>query len=54
MLMVTTELQDLLTYVPCLYTRWKVKHRPGFNCACNRNCAISRLCTGAAQSQDCI
>ena len=29
-LMVTMELQELLKYVPYLYTRWKLKWRPGF------------------------
>jgi len=43
-----------LTYVPYLYTQWKLKQRPGFNCACNRNCTISRLHTGAAQSRGCL
>ena len=33
-------------YVPYLYTRWKLK---GFNCACNRNCMISRLRKPSAQ-----
>ena len=32
-----------------LYIRWKLE---GFNCASYRNCAISRLRTGAAQSRD--
>jgi len=53
-LMVMTELQELLTYAPYLYTRWKLEQQPGFNCAYNRNCMISRLHTGAAQSQDCV
>jgi len=50
-LKVTTELQELITYVSYLYIRWKLE---GFNCASYRNCAISRLRTGAAQSRDCI
>jgi len=29
MLMVTTELQELLTYVPHLYTQWKLERWPG-------------------------
>jgi len=53
-LMVMTELYDLLTYVPYLCTWWKLEPWPGFNCACNRNCTNSRLCTGAAQSRDCV
>jgi len=32
-LMVTMEVQELITYVPYLCTRWKLG---GFNCACNR------------------
>ena len=50
-LKVTTELQELIAYVSYLYVRWKLE---GFNCARNRNCAISRLCTGATQSRDCV
>ena len=50
-MMVTTELQELIMYVPYLCTRWKLE---GFNCACNRNCAILRLCTGAMPSRDCV
>jgi len=46
------ELQELLKYVSYLYTRWKLEWRPGFNCTCNRNCTILRLCTGVVQSQD--
>ena len=53
-LMVMTELQEFLTYVPYLYTRWKLEQEPGFNCACSRNCMISRLHTGAVQSRDCV
>ena len=34
----------------CWGLRWKLE---GFNCACNRNCAILKLHTGAARSQDC-
>ena len=49
-LKVTTELQELITYVSYLYIRWKLE---GFNCARNRNCAISRLYTSAARSRDC-
>ena len=49
-LMVATELQELIMYVPYLHIRWKLE---GFNCACNRNHAISRLCTGADWSRDC-
>ena len=45
-LMVTTELQELLTYIPHLYTRWKLEQRPGFNCACNK------LRKPSAQSRD--
>ena len=30
----------------------KVLKQPGFNCTCNRNCTILRLCTGVVQSQD--
>jgi len=41
-------------YVLYLYTQWELERQPGFNCACYRNCAISRLCTGAAQSRDCV
>ena len=41
-LKVTTELQELITYVSYLYIRWKLE---GFNCAHYRNCAISRLRT---------
>jgi len=54
--MVTAELQELLTcmYVLYLYTQWELERRPGFNCACNRNRAILRLCTGAPQFRDCI
>ena len=51
-LMVTTELQELLTYVPYFYVRWKLERRPGFNCTCNRNCAILRLRTSAMRSWD--
>ena len=40
----------LIMYVPYLCTRWKLE---GFNRACNRNCAISRLRTNAAWSRDC-
>ena len=54
MLMVMTELQELLMYVPYLYTRWKLEPRPGFYCACNRNCTNLRMRTDAAQSQDCV
>ena len=50
-LKVTTELQELITYVSHLYIRWKLE---GFNCASYRNCAISRLRTGAAQSRDSV
>ena len=50
-LKVTTELQELITYVSYLYIRWKLD---GFNCARYRNCAISRLRTGAARSRDCV
>ena len=49
-LKVMTELQELITYVSYLYIRWKLE---GFICAHYRNCAISRLCTGAARSRDC-
>jgi len=49
-LKVTTELQELITYVSYLYIRWKFD---GFNCVRYRNCAISRLRTGAARSRDC-
>jgi len=46
---VTMEVQELVTYVPYLYTWRKYKRRLGFNCACNRNCTFSRLHTYAAQ-----
>ena len=47
-LKVKTELQELITYISYLYIRWKLE---GFNCARNRNCAISRLRKPSAQSQ---
>jgi len=37
-------------YYIYLCTPWKLKE---FNCACNRNYAISRLLTSAVQSWDC-
>ena len=46
----TTELQELITHVSYLYIQRKLE---GFNCARYRNCAILRLCTGAALSRDC-
>ena len=53
-LTVMTELQELLTYVPNLYTQWKLKQQPGFNIVMQQNCMISRLHTGAVQSWGCI
>jgi len=28
---VTTELQELIRYAPCLYARWKLEQWPGFS-----------------------
>ena len=42
--------EELITYVSYLYIRWELE---GFNCARNRNYAISRLRTSATRSQDC-
>ena len=49
-LKVSTELQELITYVSYLYIRWKLE---GFNCARNRNYSISRWRTGVARSRHC-
>ena len=52
-LKVTTELQELITCVSCLYIRWKLEGWES-NCAISRHwCAILRWHTGAALSQDC-
>ena len=52
-LMAATELQELLTYIPYLYTQWKPERQPGFSTeiarsqdcviTCTPKCAISRL-----------
>ena len=44
MLMVTTELQELFTYILYLCTQWQLKQQPGFNCAWNRTCTIAHQC----------